>query len=89
MAARLLPGKDANMPREKSFFAKRLKQLREDTGLTQEQFAKASAISLSAVRHLEQGWREPTYETLVKLAQGLGVSLAAFDQTKPRKKQKG
>jgi transcriptional regulator with XRE-family HTH domain len=85
----LLVRKDATMPKKRTFFAKRLKELREQAGLTQDQFAERCGLGLSTVSQFEQGWREPTYGTLVKLAQGLGVSLAAFEQTppKPRKKQ--
>ena len=75
------------MAREKSFFANRLKQLRQQAGLTQEQLAYRSGLSGAAIRHLEQGLREPTYATLLKLADALGVSLAAFEPEGRKKRR--
>jgi transcriptional regulator with XRE-family HTH domain len=42
--------------------------------------AERSGVAISIIRQVEQGPREPTSGTLVKLAAGLGVSLSAFDQ---------
>ena len=79
------------MARKKSFFAKRLRELRRQTGLSQAGLAEACDLGASTIRQFEQGWREPTYGTLVKLAQGLGVSLAAFEEAEGEepKKRKG
>jgi transcriptional regulator with XRE-family HTH domain len=63
----------------KGFFAQRLKSLRESAGLSQPALAERAGIGVSTLRHFEYGRREPTYATLVKLANGLGVSLSAFD----------
>ena len=41
--------------------------------------AERSGLAVNTIRQFEYGRREPTYETLVKLAAGLGVSLSAFD----------
>ena len=75
------------MAREKPFFAKRLKQLRQQAKLTQEQLAYRSGLSGAAIRHLEQGLREPTYATLLKLADVLSVSLAAFEPKRRKKRR--
>lgn len=64
----------------KGFFAIRLRELRTSAELTQAQLAEKSELSEGAIKQFEQGRREPTFETLAKLAAGLGVSLAAFDQ---------
>jgi transcriptional regulator with XRE-family HTH domain len=64
---------------ERGFFADRLKALRDQAGLSQAGLAERSGVGVSTIRQFEYGWREPTYGTLVKLAQGLGVSLGAFD----------
>jgi transcriptional regulator with XRE-family HTH domain len=64
---------------ERGFFAETLKALREKAGLSQSVLAERSGVGVSTIRQFEYGRREPTYGTLVKLAQGLGVSLAAFD----------
>jgi transcriptional regulator with XRE-family HTH domain len=85
MATIIRSGKEAAMAQEKSFFTERLKQLRHEAGFTQEQLSQRAGLSLAAIRHFEQGWREPTYATLLKLADALDVSLAAFEP----KRQKG
>ncbi|MFJ5677878.1 helix-turn-helix domain-containing protein [Streptomyces sp. NPDC093097] len=52
----------------------RVKEVRKRRGLTQTELAKASGVSLSTVRKLEQGERETArLETLRKLAQALRV----------------
>ena len=73
------------MPKKKPFFAIRLKELRTQAELSQADLAECSGVAVGTIRHFEYGLREPTYETLVKLARGLGVSLAAFDQGPPKK----
>jgi transcriptional regulator with XRE-family HTH domain len=70
------------MARKKTFFARRLKELRQEAGLSQAELAKECGLGLSTIRQFEQGWREPTFGTLVKLVQGLGVTLAAFEEGK-------
>jgi transcriptional regulator with XRE-family HTH domain len=56
--------------------ARRIRSLREARGLTQEDFAQASGISVSFASLLERGERSPSYETLVQVAAALGVPLA-------------
>jgi transcriptional regulator with XRE-family HTH domain len=65
---------------ERSGFAERLRALRGDAGLSQAGLAERAGVPVATVRQFEQGRREPTYATLLKLARGLGLSLAAFDQ---------
>jgi transcriptional regulator with XRE-family HTH domain len=64
-------------------FSEMLKSLRGQSGLSQSALAERSGVAVSTIRQFEYGLREPTYGTLVKLASGLGVSLAAFDVTDP------
>jgi transcriptional regulator with XRE-family HTH domain len=79
----------AIMPGKKGFFAVRLRELRDQAGLSQTVLADKSGVPVGTIRYFEYGLREPTYETLVKLADGLGVSLAAFDPpAKPTRKRK-
>ena len=59
-------------------FAERLKQLREQAGLTQESLARKSNLSLGAVRNYEQGIREPYWQIVFQLAEALGVSCEVF-----------
>ncbi|MEK2475276.1 helix-turn-helix transcriptional regulator [Streptomyces noursei] len=52
----------------------RVKEVRKRRGLTQTELAKASGVSISTIRKLEQGERETArLETLRKLAQALRV----------------
>ncbi len=55
---------------------KRTRALRERKGMTQEQFADRCGISVSFASLLERGERSPSYETLVQMADALGVGLA-------------
>ena len=56
--------------------ARRIRGLRERRGLTQEELAERSGISVSFASLLERGERSPSYETLVQVAGALGVPLA-------------
>jgi transcriptional regulator with XRE-family HTH domain len=56
--------------------ARRIRTLREREGMTQEDFAQRSGISVSYASLLERGERSPSYETLVQVADALGVPLA-------------
>jgi len=60
-------------------FADMLIRLRKEKGLSQAGLAAAASIPVGTIRQLEQMRRDPTLGTLVKLARGLGVSLAVFD----------
>lgn len=61
-------------------FSKKLKQLREDKGLSQQELADASGVSVWAIRDYEQGKRrfDPGLHLLVKLSKALKVSLDVF-----------
>lgn len=63
---------------ERPTFARRLKALRAQAGLTQAALAERSGVAVSTIRQFEYGLREPTLGTLLKLADGLGVSLDVF-----------
>jgi transcriptional regulator with XRE-family HTH domain len=47
-------------------------------GLSQKGLADKAGLALSAIGHLEQGLRKPTWETVLALANALGVSCEAF-----------
>lgn len=47
-------------------------------GLTQEELAAASAVSVDCIRRLERGRFSPTLRTLEKIAEGLHISLSTF-----------
>ena len=59
-------------------FAKRLKELREQKGLTQEDLAKASGLSISFIRAVEQSVNAPSFETIEALASALQVKVKSF-----------
>lgn len=55
-------------------FSKRLKELRQNAGLTQEQLAKRIWVSKAAISNYELYERSPSPEILVKLARVFHVS---------------
>jgi transcriptional regulator with XRE-family HTH domain len=56
-------------------FAKRLKKLRTDAGLTQLDLADRTGIPLGALDKLESGEREPTWREVQLLCNALGVNV--------------
>jgi transcriptional regulator with XRE-family HTH domain len=62
------------------WFAGRLKELREQTGLTQQGLGERAGLSKGGIADLEQGRREPTWATVIALSQALGVACTAFLQ---------
>lgn len=64
-------------------FAARLKELREKAGLSQYELAKRAGLSRQAISHIEAGNREPGWNTVLKLAQALGVNVLAFTDEPP------
>jgi len=72
----------ANIELQKNF-GKRLRYLRRDRDLTQEQLAELIDLSVNAISLLERGRTSPSFETLVKLAKALNVDvgeLLKFDE---------
>jgi len=57
---------------------KRIKELRLDKGLTQEQVANAMEIDDSSYRRIESGRTNPTFKTLVCLCIALDMELKEF-----------
>lgn len=56
-------------------FRERLKLLREEKGLSQKALGKLLNLSQSAIAYYETGDKEPTQETLHRLADYFGVSV--------------
>lgn len=74
-------------------FPIRLRELRQDAGLTQFSLAVKSGIQINTIARLEQGVTGPTWATVRKLAEALGVGVEAFAQPptgtgKPKKSTK-
>jgi transcriptional regulator with XRE-family HTH domain len=59
-------------------FAVRLKTLREAAGLTQQQLARRAGLHLGSLFKIEQGLREPLWDTVCKLADALDVTVTEF-----------
>lgn len=55
-------------------FSERLKQLRIEKGLTQEQVAKCVGVTRSTLSSYENQSRFPSYDILISLSQLYGVS---------------
>jgi transcriptional regulator with XRE-family HTH domain len=62
-------------PREQ--FAENLRRYRDRSGLSQEALADACDLHRTEISLLERSKRSPRLETIVILAQGLGLSSAA------------
>ncbi len=62
--------------------SKRLRALRKESGLTQEQLARKADISVKYLQNLEGATpKNPSLLTLEKIAKGLGLTIhALFDE---------
>ena len=57
----------------------RLRTLREERGLTQQQLARAAGIATDMVSRLENGhYSSPGLRTLLRIAEGMGMGVAAL-----------
>lgn len=54
-------------------FARRLRDTRLESGLSQSELADRAGVSHSEIYRLEAGTREPRLGTVVELARGLGI----------------
>lgn len=59
-------------------FGKRLRQLRRERDLTQEQLAEVVGISVDMLSNIERGVNAPSFETLEKLASVLRISVSTL-----------
>ena len=67
----------------KSTVAWNLRRLRVAKDISQDDLALSADIERSYVGHLERGKKNPTVETLEKLAQALGCQISEFFQKPP------
>lgn len=58
---------------ELAAFGRRLCELREAAGMTQEALAHAAELHWTYIGQIERGERNLTYKNVLKLARGLGV----------------
>ena len=59
--------------------SRRIRKLRKERGLTQEQLAERAGLPQSYISRLENGEHSPTAKTIEKLARGLGVPAKEID----------
>ena len=59
----------------KVLFGQRVKQLRLQTGMSQETFADKCGLDRTYVSGIERGVRNPTLEVIHTIANGLSISL--------------
>jgi transcriptional regulator with XRE-family HTH domain len=62
------------------WFAGRLRELREAKGWTRNQLAEAAGMAMDGIAHLELGRRKPTWDSVLALAEALGVDCTVFTQ---------
>lgn len=60
----------------KQKLGKKIRDLRKDQGLSQEQLSFAAKIDRSYISEIENGLRNPSLQTLEKLAKALKVKLS-------------
>jgi len=60
------------------YFAVRLRQLRAEAKMTQQELAQRASSHRQTIAHLEMGTRLPTWETVQLLARALGVDCRVF-----------
>ena len=54
-------------------FGQRLKQIRQEKGLTQKQFAKLIGSSERGLQHYESGDREPAFRVILAILENVDV----------------
>jgi transcriptional regulator with XRE-family HTH domain len=63
---------------------KRIRELRQHTGLSQERFAARAGLDRTYYAGIERGERNPSVKQLAKIAVALGVSVGTlFDEESP------
>jgi transcriptional regulator with XRE-family HTH domain len=63
--------------------AGRLRQVRQDRGLTLTQLAQATGISIAHLSRIEKGERQPSIGSLLQLARAYGTSIGALVENLP------
>lgn len=60
----------------KAFLAERVRERRQQAGLSQNELADKADLSLAYISEIERKATNPSLSTLAKLAEGLGLSVA-------------
>jgi transcriptional regulator with XRE-family HTH domain len=61
-------------------FGKRLRKIRRDRDMTQEQLAEAVGVTMEFISRMERGHHGPSFDTLQKIAEVLEVEVNEFFQ---------
>lgn len=61
---------------------KRIREARKECGLTQQELADQTGLAIKTVQDIEKGRKNPTYETLARLLERLGMSPGAAFHSK-------
>ena len=64
------------IPQHLTVLGENARHLRDESGLTQEELAERSGLDPSYISGIERGVRNPSISSLLKLARGLGVTVA-------------
>lgn len=64
-------------------FSEKIKNLRQNTGLTQQELSVHIGITASAIGYLENGQRDPTGSTLIAYAKFFNVSIDSLVGLEP------
>jgi transcriptional regulator with XRE-family HTH domain len=65
----------ANLP-DAAALGRAVQAIRAETGISQVQLSDKTGLMQSWISHIEHGRRNPTWSNIVRLADGLGVSVA-------------
>ena len=83
-------GEIHNMTDEKRL-GRKLRELRRQQRLTQEEFAELAGFSIQHIGDIERGQANPTFSCLCRLAEVLGVSVSEFfmepEQEEPNERE--
>ena len=61
----------------------RLRELRQERGLSMRALARASGLSANALSMIERGRTSPSVSTLYKMSQAMGIPITAFFREEP------
>lgn len=56
------------------FLGSRIREARKEYGLTQQELANQTGLAVKTVQDIEKGRKNPTYKTLIRLMERLGMS---------------
>lgn len=73
--------KGQSKPMPEFNLGERLRYLREQRNLTQKQLADLASVSQATIAHIEKSTKDPSVETLRKIAEALDLHIATFFST--------